>query len=159
MADVLLFVLCLWALWALCNLVLMAAFSSLGYSDAARFDGFRVHIPEWMKTALTERELRAFRQHEEGHRARMHVWSNFARVCFFIGMTPATRRRQEHEADDFCDDPAALASGIRKTSNHAFDLARAARLETRALVEEGPAGRRRPNPRDAGSKKEGEAKC
>lgn len=120
-----------WLAWVFLNFALMALFSILHKPTSAQFDGFRIKVPAWLRMALTERELAAFRQHEEGHRAHRHVWKNFARVCFFVGLTPEDRRRQEFEADDYCEDPAALASGIRKTSRHPFDLLRADRLDAR----------------------------
>ncbi len=144
---IVLVVLSLWALWALCNFLLMAGFAAFHEPISAQFDGFRVRLPAWLRTALTQRELDAFREHEEGHRAHWHTWKNYARVCLFLGLTPTERRRQEYEADDHCSDPAALASGIRKTSKHPFDLHRALRLETRCNV--GPAGRRQPTTRYA----------
>lgn len=173
MAETLLAIACAWLAWCALNFLLMLAFSAFYQPTSAQFDGFRVRMPDWLSTALTRRELMAFRQHEEGHRFHMHPWQNYLRVCLFVGLTPADRRQQEYEADDFCDDPSALASAIRKTSNHPFDLVRAARLEKRVAAVfkvlsdgmaklpmntyvEGQAGCLQPYPRDAGLAGKGE---
>ena len=123
----------LWLGW--CTIVVV--FFLLGVlfvdRDSPYFDGFRVRIPLQCRLILSELELEMVIMHELGHKKHFHVWKNLLRMFVFFPATKAVRMRQELQADDYVTDPAALASALRKLSDHPFDISRAYRLEMRAI--------------------------
>lgn len=126
MAEVLVYLLAAWLLWAVFNLGVMLL-GTLQQPMAPHFDGFRVRVPEWAARVLTALELQALLEHEAGHRQRGHVWLNFARTCGFRAVSLRQRREQELEADDAVVNQLALAAMIYKLSMHPFDRLRADR--------------------------------
>jgi Zn-dependent protease with chaperone function len=127
--SALLWVLAAYASWVAANLLLMALAPA---PDAPSFNGFRIRVPRRVRDALAPEELEAVLAHERGHRARLHVWKNFALVCAFSRQSRAGRLRQEHEADDHAaalGHGPALASALRKIGGSREDFERAARLE------------------------------
>lgn len=135
----------LWVAWIFCNIVVFFLCVWLVRHDVPSFNGFWVHIPDRFMLRLSNAELIAVIMHEHGHRAMGHVWLNLLRLCVFVPVTARQRALQELEADDYVTDPGSLASAIKKTSTHPFDLLRASRLEARR---DGHAGSMRPYVRD-----------
>lgn len=123
-----------WLCWIGGNLFLFLLGVFIAEHDGPCFDGFRIHVPELFVQITTEAELAAAIKHEEGHRAHWHVWENLTRLLVFMPVSAHRRFEQELEADDHVLDAASLASFLRKTSSHPFDLYRAERLTTRAIA-------------------------
>lgn len=121
-----------WACWIVGNLSLFYIGVRVATYDTPTFDGFAIHIPARFVSQTSGEELAAAIMHEEGHRFYLHVWENLFRLCFFVPVSKKRRVMQEIEADDFVAKPEALASFLRRTSSHPFDLWRAARLDARA---------------------------
>lgn len=123
-----------WALWVAVNVVLFL-FGAwvVPPPDSPEFNGFRVHVPDSWRLALTGPELEAVVQHERGHRDLGHVWINLLLLCCFCPASSGRRIRQELAADDCVADSLALAVALTKMSRHPFDLFRAARLASRCL--------------------------
>lgn len=120
-----------WACWSAFNLSLMLFASFVVSPNQPCFTGFAIVIPAWVVGALNASELEAITAHEQGHKAHWHPWKNFAAVCLFTPTSPATRLRQEHEADDYAaarGHGIALASALVRLSTHPNDIERAARL-------------------------------
>ncbi len=121
-----------WLCWIGANLLLFFAGVLLAKHSTPCFDGFRIHMPERFKSMVNPVELAAAIEHEQGHRARGHVWENLICLLLFRPVSKARRVEQELEADDYVKDPGALACCLMKTSMHPFDLYRAERLIARA---------------------------
>lgn len=151
MATFLTALLSAWLAWMAFNFIAMVLGDRLLNTEHAHFNGFRVRIPAGVRAKLTEQELAAVVEHELGHRAHWHPWKNLLRLCFFRLLTDRQRVEQELQADDYVQDPAALARALRKLSNHPFDLQRAWRLEARI---DRPATGGHPNARDGRTMKE-----
>lgn len=119
----------LWLGWILLNLLIMIF---VRRPDTPNYNGFSIHMPQWLKQKLTPNEYQAVYQHECGHRECNHVWKNFLLVCFFRRASSKVRREQEHQADDFAFDLGygpELASALRKLAVDNRDFERAQRIE------------------------------
>lgn len=119
------------------------------------YDGFRIVMPESLREVLSPEEFEAVRQHEEGHRRRMHPWLNLAGACLLFPASREALDGQEMEADDCARDKLALARAIRKLSGAPFDRMRAARLERGATILAGQSG----HPPAGSGDIEGRCKC
>lgn len=139
-----------WAAWAAaCAGVFLLGALSPKPRSWAHFDGFRVVVPESLLDILTPEEFAAVRQHEEGHRRRMHPWLNLVGACLLVPATREVLMGQELEADDSARDPLAMARAIRKLGGTQFDIERAERLERAAR--HGMPGGPATHPREAGN--------
>lgn len=124
-----------WLAWAGANLALLLLAPLIIRPRGAYTNGIRIVVPRSVVRRLTADQLAAIVAHEQGHRARLHVWRNLAMTCCFVRRSRAMFERQEFEADDYAAQrvaPAALASALRVLSTAPFDLYRARRLESRS---------------------------
>lgn len=122
---------CAWLGWVGLNFTALLLSPLVVGNRGAYTNGLVIVVPDHIKRALSADELAAIYSHEQGHRARAHAFRNLARSCFFIHRPAGLAMQQEHEADDYAaarGHGPALASALRKLSNHPFDLARADRL-------------------------------
>lgn len=121
----------LWFGWVCVNLALML-WAGIA-SPTATFNGFWIRIPAHLRGLLSERELEAVRLHEAGHRARGHVWRNFARRVFFLRVSKRRLQMQEMEADSYAAERGYgedLARALLRRGAQGFTLVRAMRLLT-----------------------------
>lgn len=131
MRDLVAWAVLAWLFWASFHLIILACAPLLRLRYPC-FNGFCIIIPAHVRALLTPTELAAVIAHEQGHRARLHVWANFARACLFLTTSAARRAQQEHEADDHAISAGhalPLASALAKLSTHPSDLARIERIQ------------------------------
>lgn len=135
----------LWGMWIIFNVMIVffahrCIFTNTPDTIASAsglFWNSSIVLNPGVSSILTGDEVCAIFAHEQGHIYRHHILENLLVVCFIPFMIPFrwTRRRyQEFEADDYAAEIvgiAAIASAIRKLSNHDFDIIRAKRLEAR----------------------------
>jgi Zn-dependent protease with chaperone function len=132
----------IWLIWALLvTLVMFFGGRMLSKNDCGMLavvtSAGSVYISPKLPRLLDTVELAAVIAHEKGHIISRHTMKNYL-VCVFVPfMLPFNKDRllrQEHEADDYVagiGGATALASALRKLSQHPSDIARAERLEQR----------------------------
>ena len=126
------FLISMWALWAMLNVALLIASPYLITNANGPFtNGFKIVVPEGIAERVTPEEMEAMLCHERGHIDHRHAIKNLFLSCLLIPRSRVLYERQEFEADDYAaarGHGPALASAIRKLSSNAFDHYRASRL-------------------------------
>lgn len=121
-----------WAVWLI--MIVGGALLAPRRIDQPCTNGIWIYMPDRLLWQLPSDEWAAVYMHEVGHRVRLHVLRNIARLAVFIPRSETSLRQQEFEADDYAaarGHAAALARALRRLSEHPDDLHRAARLEAR----------------------------
>ncbi|UQV43437.1 hypothetical protein KIV45_15835 [Janthinobacterium lividum] len=121
---------CAWAAWIGFNLQMVAFAATALPVHQVHFDGFRARLPASLPTMLAPAEIAAAVAHEHGHGRHLHNWTNPLHRCLLLNPGLQRRRRQEIEAGVYAaaGGHGALASALRKLSNHPDDVSRAERL-------------------------------